>query len=144
MLRSILLASSRFSTEVQKASTKTTSSSGLTSYRDGQLVNRTALVLKKQEDIEAYVIKTVQNYFRTTYKQGTPSLIQESARTAHSQNTASTPSMPSKSPCRLRKTSDTPSPLKPYHPSPKSNTTSPTSNKSKPSNAKTAKTPLPD
>jgi len=42
----------------------------LTYYKDGQLVNRTSITLKKQEDIESYVIKTVQNYFRTTYKQG--------------------------------------------------------------------------
>ena len=58
-----------FSTEVQKSSGKT-STSGLTYYKDGQLVNRTSITLKKQEDIESYVVKTVQNYFRTTYKQG--------------------------------------------------------------------------
>lgn len=58
-----------FSTEVQKA-TKVNSGAGLTHYKDGQLVNRTSITLKKQEDIESYVIKTVQNYFRTTYKQG--------------------------------------------------------------------------
>jgi hypothetical protein len=58
-----------FSTEIQKGASKS-SSAGLTYYKDGQLVNRTAITLKKQEDIESYVIKTVQNYFRTTYKQG--------------------------------------------------------------------------
>ena len=75
MLRNIVRSFanlSQFSTEVQKSGSKSTgSTSGLTYYKDGQLVNRSALVLKKQEDIESYVIKTVQNYFRTTYKQGT-------------------------------------------------------------------------
>ncbi len=37
-----------FSTEVQKSSGKSTSSSGLTYYKDGQLVNRTSIALKKQ------------------------------------------------------------------------------------------------
>lgn len=69
MLRTLSRLLPRFSTEVQKSSAKP-SSSGLTYYKDGQLVNRTSLTLKKQEDIESYVIKTVQNYFRTTYKQG--------------------------------------------------------------------------
>jgi hypothetical protein len=59
-----------FSSEVQKASGKSASTGGLTHYKDGQLITRTAITLKKQEDIESYVIKTVQNYFRTTYKQG--------------------------------------------------------------------------
>ena len=69
MLRTLSRLLPRFSTEVQKSTAKP-SSSGLTYYKDGQLVNRTSLTLKKQEDIESYVIKTVQNYFRTTYKQG--------------------------------------------------------------------------
>lgn len=69
MLRTLSRFLPRFSTEVQKSTAKP-SSSGLTYYKDGQLVNRTSLTLKKQEDIESYVIKTVQNYFRTTYKQG--------------------------------------------------------------------------
>ena len=38
-------------------------------YVDGQLVTRNQLVLKKSEDIDAYVIKTIKNYFRTTNKQ---------------------------------------------------------------------------
>lgn len=75
MLRTLSRLFPRFSTEVQKSSAKP-SSSGLTYYKDGQLVNRTSLTLKKQEDIESYVIKTIQNYFRTTYKQGNPSIIQ--------------------------------------------------------------------
>ena len=37
-------------------------------YQNGQLVNRTSLILKKHEDIEAYVVKTIRNYFRTTNK----------------------------------------------------------------------------
>lgn len=83
MLRNIMRAVSAFSTEVQKTTAKPTgASSSLTSYRDGQLVTRNALTLKKQEDIEAYVIKTVQNYFRTTYKQGTYSMMQASPRAA--------------------------------------------------------------
>jgi len=74
MLRNIFKACNlfSFSNEVAKTAAKsTTATSGLTYYKDGQLVNRTAITLKKQEDIESYVIKTVQNYFRTTYKQGT-------------------------------------------------------------------------
>mmetsp|Transcript_59395 Transcript_59395/g.68808 ORF Transcript_59395/g.68808 Transcript_59395/m.68808 type:complete len:156 (+) Transcript_59395:31-498(+) len=39
-------------------------------YVDGQLITRNHLVLKKSEDIDAYVLKTVRNYFRTTNKQG--------------------------------------------------------------------------
>lgn len=144
MLRSILLASTRFSTEVQKTTAKSTGASGLTSYRDGQLVSKSALVLKKQEDIEAYVVKTVQNYFRTTYKQGTLPPMQASARAAPSPSTASTRSMPLRSPCRSRRTSATPSPLRHCPPSPRSNTTSPTSNRSRPSNARIARTPSPD
>jgi hypothetical protein len=71
MWRNILKTAKYFSTEVQKANAKTSSTAGLTYYRDGQLVNRTSITLKKEEDIESYVVKTVQNYFRTTYKQGT-------------------------------------------------------------------------
>ena len=78
MLRNIVKACNlfRFSNEVAKTAAKpTTATSGLTYYKDGQLVNRTSITLKKQEDIESYVIKTVQNYFRTTYKQGTRFII---------------------------------------------------------------------
>ena len=39
-------------------------------YVDGQLVTRNQMVLKKSEDIDAYVVKTVKNYFRTTNKEG--------------------------------------------------------------------------
>ena len=70
MLRNVLKRISLFSTEVQKTNTKSSQAGGLSYYKDGQLVNRTSITLKKQEDIESYVIKTVQNYFRTTYKQG--------------------------------------------------------------------------
>jgi hypothetical protein len=71
MFASLIKSSIRFAfaKEVAKASSAG-SSANLTFYKDGQLVNRTQIVLKKQEDIEAYVIKTVQNYFRTTYKNG--------------------------------------------------------------------------
>lgn len=40
----------------------------LSYFREGQLVNRSHLVLKKQEDIEGYVMQVLQNYFRTTNK----------------------------------------------------------------------------
>ena len=76
MLRNLFKGVTLFSTEVQKSSTKSTgSASTITHYREGQLVNRTSIILKKQEDIESYVIKTVQNYFRTTYKNGIFNLI---------------------------------------------------------------------
>jgi uncharacterized protein YjdB len=50
MLRNLIKRVALFSTEVQKSSTKTTPSSGasLTHYREGQLVNRTSITLKKQ------------------------------------------------------------------------------------------------
>lgn len=44
----------RFASEVQKAPSGGKSAppaSGLTSYKDGQLITRTAITLKKQEDI---------------------------------------------------------------------------------------------
>lgn len=59
-----------FASEVQK-SVRNVSGAGLTYYKEGELITRQHLVLKKTEDIEAYVIKTIQNYYRTTYKQGT-------------------------------------------------------------------------
>lgn len=71
MLRNLITRAAMFATEVQKGSARSTNTT-VTQYRDGQLVNRSAITLKKQEDIEAYVVKTVQNYFRTTYKNGTP------------------------------------------------------------------------
>ena len=61
-----------FAKEVAKAG-QAANGAGLTYYKDGQLVTRNHLVLKKTEDIEAYVIKTIQNYYRTTYKQGNES-----------------------------------------------------------------------
>ena len=68
----LLATNYRFATEVQKASGPASGAgSNLTYYKDGQIATRSALILKKQEDIEAYVVKTIQNYFRTTYKNGT-------------------------------------------------------------------------
>jgi hypothetical protein len=64
-----------FAKEVAKAGSGSTGSANLTHYKDGQLVNRSQLVLKQKEDVEAYVIKTVQNYFRTTYKNGKANII---------------------------------------------------------------------
>ena len=42
----------------------------VTFYQDGELVTRNALVLRKKEQIEDYVIKMVGNYFKTTNKAG--------------------------------------------------------------------------
>ncbi len=61
----------KFATAVQKSTnSKSTSSGDLTYYKDGQLVTRSAIVLKEKQDIEAYVIKIIQNYPRTTFKNG--------------------------------------------------------------------------
>ena len=67
---SLLLPRFRFANEVQKTSTKSAQASGLTFYKDGQLTTRQQIVLKKTEDIESYVVKVIQNYYRSTYKQG--------------------------------------------------------------------------
>lgn len=64
-----ILSKYQFASEVQKA-VKNINGAGLTYYKEGELVTRQSLVLKKTEDIEAYVIKTIQAYYRTTYKQG--------------------------------------------------------------------------
>mmetsp|Transcript_28654 Transcript_28654/g.25629 ORF Transcript_28654/g.25629 Transcript_28654/m.25629 type:complete len:114 (+) Transcript_28654:60-401(+) len=50
------------STKVDKAAKKRE----LSVYAEGQIVNRSQLVLKKQEDIEGYVKKLLSGYFRTT------------------------------------------------------------------------------
>jgi hypothetical protein len=48
MLRNIVKRVALFSTEVQKSSAKSApSASTLTYYKDGQLVNRTSITLKK-------------------------------------------------------------------------------------------------
>ena len=39
-------------------------------YVEGQIVTRNQLTLKKDEDIENFVLKTIKNYFRTTNKNG--------------------------------------------------------------------------
>lgn len=139
MLRNIVKSLTRFSTEVQKSSAKSGSTSGLTYYKDGQLVNRTALTLKKQEDIESYVVKTVQNYFRTTYKQGTHGLSKVWIRIALCLSTAWTPLMPLKSRCRLKRILDIPFLLRLFHLSQRLITTSPISNKSRLLRGKTIK-----
>ena len=54
---------------VEKAKAKSESNK-LTFYQNGELATRSSIVLKGKEDVESYVIKTVQNYFRTTYKEG--------------------------------------------------------------------------
>ena len=43
---------------------------GIQFYQDGQLVNRSQLVLKKEEDINSYVLSIIKNYYRTTNKNG--------------------------------------------------------------------------
>lgn len=72
MLRNLAQSMTKFNfaKEVAKSGTGASSGAGLTYYQDGQLTTRNHLVLKKTEDIEAYVIKTIQNYYRTTFKQG--------------------------------------------------------------------------
>lgn len=72
---SVLLTRFKFANEVQKTAAKGSQSAGLTYYKDGQLTTRSQIVLKKTEDIESYVVKTVQNYYRTTYKAGKTELI---------------------------------------------------------------------
>ncbi len=49
-------------------------------YRDGQIVNRTAIVLKKEQDIESYVLSVIRGYFRTTNR---AALTQESQLLDH-------------------------------------------------------------
>ena len=58
--------STEVSTKVEKQAPKR----DISVYIDGQIVNRNQLVLKKEEDIDAYVLKTIRNYFRTTNKGG--------------------------------------------------------------------------
>lgn len=40
----------------------------ITYYENGQLVTRSAIVLRKQEQVEAYVFKMLGDYFKTTNK----------------------------------------------------------------------------
>ena len=40
----------------------------ITYYENGQLVTRSAIVLRKQEQVEAYVFKMLGEYFKTTNK----------------------------------------------------------------------------
>ena len=70
----------RFATEAPKTAPNTKAidkakakadNARLTLYKNGELTTRTAIALKSQEDVQSYVIKTVQNYFRTTYREGT-------------------------------------------------------------------------
>ncbi len=66
----IKLSSFSFAKDVQTNVKANDNPKNLTFYKNGQLTTRTAITLKKTEDIQAYVIKTLQNYFRTTYRQG--------------------------------------------------------------------------
>ena len=40
----------------------------ITFYKNGQLITRNAIVLKKKEQIEDYVFKMISDYFKTTNK----------------------------------------------------------------------------
>lgn len=55
-----------FADEVSTKVEKTAKKRDLSVYVEGQIVNRSQLVLKKQEDIEGYVRKLLSGYFRTT------------------------------------------------------------------------------
>ena len=55
---------------VKRESNVPTGNSGNFRYVDGELVPIGNLVLRERESIEEYVLKTVKNYFRTTYKSG--------------------------------------------------------------------------
>lgn len=59
-----------FAAEVQTKVKSQDQGKSLTYYKDGQLATRSAIVLKKKEDIESYVVRIIQGYFRTTYKSG--------------------------------------------------------------------------
>lgn len=77
MIRALIKTPSRllriptyqFATEEKAVSQKVNNiktQQSLQKYVDGQLVTRTAIILKKEEDIESYVLNLVKNYFRTT------------------------------------------------------------------------------
>ncbi len=38
----------------------------MTFYKDGKLVSQTQIVLSEKEDIQAYVMQLLKNYFKTT------------------------------------------------------------------------------
>ena len=63
-------ASDAKSTEVSTKVEKQQKRKDISAYVEGQIVNRNHLALKKEEDIDSYVIKTIRNYFRTTNKNG--------------------------------------------------------------------------
>lgn len=60
----------RFSTEVEpvKKAAKVDRPSSIQIYKDGQLITKNFLILKKKEDIEGYVMSVLKNYYRTTNK----------------------------------------------------------------------------
>lgn len=68
------LASRFFSTAEAKSLTEkqgqVQTQKGIQFYQDGQLVSRSQLVLKKEEDINSYVLSIIKNYYRTTNKNG--------------------------------------------------------------------------
>lgn len=67
----------RFASEVQptKAAVPAQQAQQIQQYRDGQLVVRNFLQLKKKDDITNYVVGIVKNYYRTTNKVATTPLL---------------------------------------------------------------------
>lgn len=58
-------------TEVTKKKVNTDSTNdSIMQYQNGELIQRTALVLKSKENIEDYVFKLIKDHFRTTFTDG--------------------------------------------------------------------------
>ena len=57
-----------FSSEVSTKVEQKMQKKDIQYYKDGQMMTRSAIVLKKEEDIDQYAINVVKNYFRTLNK----------------------------------------------------------------------------
>jgi len=57
-----------FSSEVSTKVEQKMQKKDIQFYKDGQMMTRSAIVLKKEEDIDQYAINVVKNYFRTLNK----------------------------------------------------------------------------
>lgn len=57
-----------------------TTKDSIMTYQNGELIQRTALVLKSKENIEDYVFKLIKEHFRTTFTDG---LVLESVLSEH-------------------------------------------------------------
>ncbi len=69
--RRVLYRSARHFSDNQQVTTKVEEqgTANLTTfYRNGELVTRTALVLRQREQVEEYVLNMVRGYFKTTSK----------------------------------------------------------------------------